>query len=193
MTTTAHAQLQQLRSDLMTRFPERRDAIDGALAAVLAGEHVLLLGPPGTAKSALVRSIAQAFGGSYFERLLTKFSTPEELFGPISLKALEVRPSERLRDRADERALGGAGRAEQEDVLAREHGRERAVDGVAALGEAGHEIAAELLQLRVCGGRHGVSSRPGQAAFVWSIPSTWRVSLLSAVSRSWTCTCRTVW
>jgi MoxR-like ATPase len=56
---------------------------------VLAGEHVLLLGPPGTAKSALVRAIAQAFGGTYFERLLTKFSTPEELFGPISLKALE--------------------------------------------------------------------------------------------------------
>ena len=81
--------LNQLRSDLTTRFPERKDVIDGALAAVLAGEHVLLLGPPGTAKSALVRAIAVAFGGTYFERLLTKFSTPEELFGAISLKALE--------------------------------------------------------------------------------------------------------
>jgi MoxR-like ATPase len=50
---------------------------------------VLLLGPPGTAKSALARAIAQAFSGIYFERLLTKFSTPEELFGPVSLKALE--------------------------------------------------------------------------------------------------------
>src|SRR6266542_2166206 len=80
---------QQLRSELMARFPERKEVIDGALAAVLAGEHVLLLGPPGTAKSALARAIAQAFGGIYFERLLTKFSTPEELFGPISLKALE--------------------------------------------------------------------------------------------------------
>jgi MoxR-like ATPase len=79
----------QLRTDLTTRFPERTNVIDGALAAVLAGEHVLLLGPPGTAKSALARSIAQAFGGTYFERLLTKFSTPEELFGAISLKALE--------------------------------------------------------------------------------------------------------
>jgi MoxR-like ATPase len=63
--------------------------IDGALAAVLAGEHVLLLGPPCTAKSALARAIAQAFGGAYFARLLTKFSTPEELFGAISLRALE--------------------------------------------------------------------------------------------------------
>ena len=79
----------QLRTDLTTRFPESTNVIDGALAAVLAGEHVLLLGPPGTAKSALARAIAQAFGGSYFERLLTKFSTPEELFGAISLKALE--------------------------------------------------------------------------------------------------------
>jgi MoxR-like ATPase len=81
--------LTQLRTDLAGRFPERSTVIDGALAAVLAGEHVLLLGPPGTAKSALARAIAQAFGGSYFERLLTKFSTPEELFGAISLKALE--------------------------------------------------------------------------------------------------------
>lgn len=79
-----------LRSDLMTRFPERQHVIEGSLAAVLAGEHVLLLGPPGTAKSALVRVLAQAFGGSYFERLLTKFSTPEELFGPVSLKGLEA-------------------------------------------------------------------------------------------------------
>jgi MoxR-like ATPase len=82
-------QLQNLRTDLVSRFPERKDVIDGSLCAVLASEHVFLLGPPGTAKSALARGLAQAFGGVYFERLLTKFSTPEELFGPISLKALE--------------------------------------------------------------------------------------------------------
>ena len=82
-------QLLQLRQDLAARFPERREVIDGALAAVLASEHGLLRGPPGTAKCALGRAIAQAFGGTYFERLLTKFSTPEELFGPISLSALE--------------------------------------------------------------------------------------------------------
>lgn len=81
--------LQDLRVELATIFPERREVIDGALCAVLAKEHVLLLGPPGTAKSALARAIARAFGGRYFETLVTKFTTPEELFGPISLKALE--------------------------------------------------------------------------------------------------------
>src|SRR5690348_13171810 len=81
--------LQQLRAELVLQFPERHGVIDGALCAILAREHVLLLGPPGTAKSALVRALAQAFGGQYLERLLTKFSMPEELFGPVSLKGLE--------------------------------------------------------------------------------------------------------
>ena len=88
--------IKHLRADLVSRFPERSTVIDGCLAAVLASEHILLLGPPGTAKSALARAIAQAFGGGYFERLLTKFSTPEELFGPVSLKALEQDRFERV-------------------------------------------------------------------------------------------------
>src|SRR4029078_1343540 len=91
-----HKEINQLRADLMAQFPERTNVIDGTMAAILAGEHVLLIGPPGTAKSALVRAIAQAFGGSYFERLLTKFSTPEEMFGPISLKALRQDRFERV-------------------------------------------------------------------------------------------------
>ena len=82
-------QLQLLHADLSGRFPERKDVISGALCAVLAAEHVLLLGPPGTAKRALVRAIAQAFGGSYWEILLNKFTTNDEVFGPISLMALE--------------------------------------------------------------------------------------------------------
>ena len=47
MTTSANVpKLQQLREQLSAQFPERRAVIDGALSAVLAGEHVLLLGPP---------------------------------------------------------------------------------------------------------------------------------------------------
>lgn len=90
------SKFRELRQDLTLRFRERQTVIDGCLAAVLAGEHVLLLGPPGTAKSALARAIAQAFGGRYFEWLLTKFSTPDELFGPVSLKSLEADRFERI-------------------------------------------------------------------------------------------------
>ena len=41
-----HKQISQLRADLMAHFPERKDVIDGSLAAILAGEHILLVGPP---------------------------------------------------------------------------------------------------------------------------------------------------
>ncbi|TNF60698.1 MAG: ATPase [Burkholderiales bacterium] len=76
---------------------QRDVAARALLLAVLAGEHVLLLGPPGTAKSELARRLQRLLPGSrYFERLLTRFSVPEELFGPLSLKALEDDRYERL-------------------------------------------------------------------------------------------------
>jgi MoxR-like ATPase len=82
--------LRRIRDELQQIFLERADLIDGALAALLGRQHVLVIGPPGTAKSMLADELCRRIeGGSYFQWLLTKFSTPEELFGAVSLAALE--------------------------------------------------------------------------------------------------------
>jgi MoxR-like ATPase len=87
---TARDRLRRVREELSQIFLERADVIDGALAALLAGQHVLLIGPPGTAKSMLADELCQRLhGANYFQWLLTKFTTPEELFGAVSLRALE--------------------------------------------------------------------------------------------------------
>mmetsp|Transcript_75911 Transcript_75911/g.176043 ORF Transcript_75911/g.176043 Transcript_75911/m.176043 type:complete len:611 (-) Transcript_75911:322-2154(-) len=76
-----------LESGLVERSIEARIM----LLAACCGEHILILGPPGTAKSELARRLAHLSGPEsvFFERVLTRFSVPEELFGPLSLKALE--------------------------------------------------------------------------------------------------------
>lgn len=89
--------LQKVREELKELFIERDELIDGVLAAVLARQHILMLGPPGTAKSMLAREACSRLGGGeYFQWLLTKFTTPEEIFGPISLESLEQGRYERV-------------------------------------------------------------------------------------------------
>src|SRR5207244_11662611 len=73
---------------LKERFVDRDEVIDLIALAVVAGEHLFLHGPPGTAKSALIRQFARAVRGRYFEYMLTRFSEPNEIFGPIDIARL---------------------------------------------------------------------------------------------------------
>jgi len=92
--------LRQLRDALLTGLVERDLPVRLALIASLAGEHLLMVGPPGTAKSLVARRLHLAFAkSSYFERLLTRFTVPEELFGPLSIKGLEEDRYERLTEK----------------------------------------------------------------------------------------------
>ncbi len=87
---TVQEKLKKIREELKQTFLERGELIDGALSALLASQHVLIVGPPGTAKSMLADEICRRIqGANYFQWLLTRFSTPEEIFGAVSLKALE--------------------------------------------------------------------------------------------------------
>lgn len=57
--------------------------------AILTGEHAILIGEPGTAKSALARRAAELINARFFKYLLTRFTEPDELFGPIDINALK--------------------------------------------------------------------------------------------------------
>src|SRR5205814_9251817 len=67
---------------------DREVLVDVIVLAAVAGEHVLVVGPPGTAKSEAARRVARALGGRYFEYLLGRFTEPSEIFGPIDLAKL---------------------------------------------------------------------------------------------------------
>jgi MoxR-like ATPase len=87
--------IQTLLDQLNHGLVEREDTLKTALLTVLAGENLVLIGPPGTGKSLIARRIAESLAHSsdnnaYFEYLLTKFSTPEEIFGPLSITELKA-------------------------------------------------------------------------------------------------------
>jgi len=85
-----------IESQLNGRLFERKDEIHGALLALLAEKHFFMIGPPGTAKSLLVRMLMDSVDFSdsdldhpYFQWLLTRYTTPEEIYGPPSIAELE--------------------------------------------------------------------------------------------------------
>ena len=81
--------LEDIIQNLNNGLIERENECKLLLLAVLCSENIFLIGPPGTGKSQLAKKLSSIVKGRYFERLLTKFTNPEEVFGPLSLKALE--------------------------------------------------------------------------------------------------------
>lgn len=84
------AKLKNIEVELNQFFVERESVIKDAIRALVIGQHMLLLGPPGTGKSLMVRKLcARIDGGQYFEWLLNRTSDPAEILGPYSIKAME--------------------------------------------------------------------------------------------------------
>jgi MoxR-like ATPase len=79
--------LAQIAQTLEGRFLGKDEVIRLLLIATIAGEHAVLIGPPGTAKSALIRTFAKLIQARYFEYLLTRFTEPNEIFGPVDIAA----------------------------------------------------------------------------------------------------------
>ncbi|MBQ5998692.1 MAG: AAA family ATPase [Treponema sp.] len=94
MATNKHDRIEKLLDVLGSGLYEKETAVKLGLLTALAGESMFMLGAPGCAKSMITRRIKEAFkaddkdGVKYFETLLNQFITPEEVFGNISLKAL---------------------------------------------------------------------------------------------------------
>ena len=94
MATSKHDRIEKLLEVLGAGLYEKETAVKLGLLTALAGESMFMLGAPGCAKSMITRRIKEAFkaddkdGVKYFETLLNQFTTPEEVFGNISLKAL---------------------------------------------------------------------------------------------------------
>jgi len=78
---------QRVQDALASQFLGKEETIRLMLVCAVAGEHLCLIGPPGTAKSALIRAFAKLLDARYFEYLLTRFSEPNEIFGPVDLQA----------------------------------------------------------------------------------------------------------
>lgn len=80
----------ELEDVLNHELIERRPEVAASMLSLIGGTHIFLLGPPGTAKSMTVERIERRISGTRaFNILMTRFTTPEEVFGPVSLKGLE--------------------------------------------------------------------------------------------------------
>lgn len=90
MTHPLKPRFDAVRRELEQKFLAKEEIIRLMLVAAVAGEHMVLIGPPGTAKSALIRAFARLIDAKYFEYLLTRFSEPNELFGPVDIQSFRT-------------------------------------------------------------------------------------------------------
>ncbi|MEM1628181.1 MAG: AAA family ATPase [Desulfurococcaceae archaeon] len=81
--------LNLFRKELRKPFVGREEEADVLTLALMVAENVILIGEPGTAKSALARRAADLLNARFFKYLLTKFTEPDELFGPLDINALK--------------------------------------------------------------------------------------------------------
>ncbi|MCA9696914.1 MAG: AAA family ATPase, partial [Myxococcales bacterium] len=72
---------------LEAQFLGKEEMIRLLFVSAVAGEHMVMVGPPGTAKSALVRAFADTIDAKYYDYLLTRFTEPNEIFGPVDIQA----------------------------------------------------------------------------------------------------------
>jgi MoxR-like ATPase len=82
------APLNELRAKLSELFVGREAEADAIIASLISGEPAILVGPPGTAKTAMVEALARLTNARYFYYLLTRFTEPDELLGPLDIRAL---------------------------------------------------------------------------------------------------------
>src|SRR5436305_5898677 len=97
--------LNRFRTSLGRFFVNKQEIIDLMCVAAVAQEPLLLVGPPGTAKSELVLKFKDALGVSesdYFEYMLTRFTEPSEIIGAIDIK--ELREGKYIRRKEGKRA-----------------------------------------------------------------------------------------
>ncbi|MCG8423058.1 MAG: AAA family ATPase [Proteobacteria bacterium] len=89
-TQSAIRRLNSLRNDLKNSFTERDAVVDVLAVSAICQEHTLLVGPPGTGKTELVTQFTRGLDAPLFTYLLTRFTEPSEIFGPLDMPAFQA-------------------------------------------------------------------------------------------------------
>ncbi len=86
-TITVRDKMLGIEEELNNHFINREKELRGLMLALLSRSHIIILGPPGTAKTSMCQAWAKGANLTFFRRLITQFSTPDELFGPVDIKS----------------------------------------------------------------------------------------------------------